>query len=473
MKFSVYELGSDLKKMLKPSLKVAAFFLFASVWTACATYSTYTCPDPIGEIVRQDCDDYKVRYESLQASLSVSIGSVSVGGSLGHEQLRDPSELIQMMMHQTLALCHDYNACRVKNEEFSRRREEMDRTFTAVMAILDQLKARNLSDSERRVLLGELVAILKPPSRTQPETRTPKDTKTAEKPKSKWKSNPFRKPSLYWLNSSHNAPGGPAEGEPPKLVWVNASSSDKKLTSGFSAYLWGKLAADDDVKAVGADGFSHLCKVSIKRDQPLSYVSCSPARGKKMPRLDALRMKYTSGVDAKDYDLGAVAPMLKAADNKVWLAYQADPIDRDPVVRERPWLIMVTRIRGWHQFTARCRKDGKPVKIGKSSVLRGRAHLSPYRVLGKDILALPFTLPHGKDAYEPEEGDMSLKDAKGQWKCKLKLDGTTVREVTFRIKADGIPELHPQQKDSRVISPWWLVDTKVIPNGFEDNHGNS
>ncbi len=447
-------------------------FLSAFYWAGCATYSTYTCPDPIGNIVRQDCDDYKVRYESLQASLSVSIGSVSVGGSLGHEQVRDPSELIQMMMHQTLALCHDYNACRVRNEEFSRRREQMDRTFTAVMAIVDQLKSRSLSESERKVLLGELVSILKPHESIHSENRHGTNAEQGHKSKSKWKSNPFRRVDGFWLQSKHLAPGGPAPGKPPKVIFVDLSSTGKVGKKGFRAYLWGKLSADDDIKAIGPGGYSQLCKTRIFSDQPLAYVSCKPKRDQKMPPLNTMNLSYTSGLTSQTRSLGPVAPIAEQSDSMVWLAFQPEPINRDPVIRERPRLVLVTRVRGWHQFSARCLKDDKPVKVGKSSVLKGQVSYNPYTVFQRYTMALPFTLPVTKEGSEPIDGDMELKEAKGEWKCKLKLDGSTVRKVAFRIGPDGLPELHRSQK-SEVVSPWWLLDTIVVPNELEHHGGNS
>src|SRR5687768_1236756 len=61
--------------------------LFSAVLSACAasggsqstsneTYQEYTCPDPIGKIVREDCSRIALSYEGDNVEGSVGVGSI-------------------------------------------------------------------------------------------------------------------------------------------------------------------------------------------------------------------------------------------------------------------------------------------------------------------------------------------------------------------------------------------------------------
>jgi hypothetical protein len=41
--------------------------------------------------------------------------------------------------------------------------------------------------------------------------------------------------------------------------------------------------------------------------------------------------------------------------------------------------------------------------------------------------------------------------------------------VRFRISAEGAVEPHPDQRGQpgQVASPWWLLETRVLPNSLE------
>lgn len=119
----------------------------------------YTCPDPIGPIVRDECSVYANQYESLAVSLRASVGPIEVGAAVGKQSVRDPSELIQLLKQQTLALCKDFNTCRVRPFDYRKRREEADRKYTAILAIQQQLEQESDADSKRR-LVGALINVL-------------------------------------------------------------------------------------------------------------------------------------------------------------------------------------------------------------------------------------------------------------------------------------------------------------------------
>ena len=119
----------------------------------------YTCPDPIGPIIRDECAVYANQYESLAVSLRASVGPMGVGVSAGKQSLRDPSELIQLLKQQTLALCKDFNTCRVPPLQYRNRREESDRKYTAILAIQQQLEHESEAENKRR-LVTALINVL-------------------------------------------------------------------------------------------------------------------------------------------------------------------------------------------------------------------------------------------------------------------------------------------------------------------------
>jgi hypothetical protein len=449
-------------------MKTLVWLVLAAMVPACATYSTYQCPDPIGEIVRQDCEDYRVRYEKLSASLSLSIGSFSIGGGVGTEKLRDPSELVQVMMHQMLALCHDYNACRVGNVEYRQRREEADRAFTGVMALLEQLKMPGLDPKNRKDLLTELFALLRgsPPSAT---TQPVPEGKPDKPKKMQYTEGMFRDPLFYWYASKFQPPRPPpaAKGV-PDILEINPYY-DKDELKHFFLRVWGKPEEDDQFVIEGGGGRMH-CPIKIRRNKPEATIECRPKK-RSDPMLQAERFKatYTVGATGMDHDFGMIE--LKPDPDKLlaFLAYQPDPVRKDPIVRERPWLI----VHALHDkplrasATARCWVNGKPVKVAGSGALKGMTHINArnrYTKLTRFGIPLPYVMDY---PGTPKEEDDFFGDHAGNWKCKVSLDGEQLLELKFTIKKDGTPEPHPDQqgKAGDLASPWWLVESKKIHQG--------
>ncbi len=433
----------------------------------CATYSSYRCPEPVGEIVRQDCEDYRVRYESLQTSLQVSLGSVTVGGSVGRENLRDPSELVQVMMHQMLALCHDYNACRVPNAEFSRRRERMDRTFTAVMALAEQLRAPDLERDERRRLLDRLWAALGAPAAGGQEDggrAAAEAEKTGKKPKEQERRNPFRRPNSFWLNSAYLPPRPQPPDGVPAPIWVQVGQSRNQPPKWVLVYLWGPVAEDDALALVAPNGQRLRCKLSNKRDQPLAKADCKPKKGEAVPPLAGLETRFTVGKRGETVTLGG--PDLAALVNSdaVWLAFQPLPIDAYEVRWEQPHLMLITEVAERLPVTARCRRDGQPVRHDGAAVLEGKVLGQTYVRFKRRPIALPFVLPHGRAAGEPPLPLFTA--AAGRWRCKIKLGLDVVRLVEFEIDKNGRPVPHPRQctEAGCLTSPWWLLRTETRPH---------
>jgi hypothetical protein len=316
--------------------------------TGCATYSAYKCPDPIGEIVRQDCDDYRIRYESLKAKLSIQIGSLKIGGGVEEKKLRDPSELVQVMLHQMLTLCHDYNACRISNDEYRRRREEADRTFTGVMALLEQLKTPDLDSQARKDLLDELFALLRGRPKAAP-------TAKPQKPKKyKITDGAFRSAWGHWYQSKFQPPQPPppAKGV-PFVMEVNPYYQRDKLKH-FFVYFWGDME-DDDQLVVGKD---LICEVKNRKGKPEGSATCRTEGQLSGTRFKA---RYIPGATGRPFDLGVLDLDPNIPTKNAWLAFQPDPVRVDPIKRERPWLIVHTIAKKKPFASARCWIDEKPV----------------------------------------------------------------------------------------------------------------
>ncbi len=439
---------------MRPIVGVCVLVLFGG----CATYSSYRCPAPIGEIVRQDCEDYRVRYESLKAKLSFSIGSFSVGAGVEKEKLRDPSELVQVMMHRMLALCHDYNACRISNAEYQRRREEADRVFTGMMALLDQLKAPGLDTANRKNLLDELLALLGVPHQTGTSQASPglKHKPTAPR----ITAGAFRSPFRWWYASKFTPPRPPpaVKGVPSPLEVMPYYDKDK--LSHFFVRLWGEVEEDDSL-TISAGSEQLRCGIKRRPGRPEGTAECRPRSGEPMPQATRFRASYTVGATGEKHDFGDIDLSPEPLANKIWLAYHPDPIRVDPVTRERPWLVVFAVTPKTQAVTARCFANGKPVIVGKSGAIKAltdigggnrQTHLTRYAV------PLPYVLayPGSKSDDEP------LADHAGSWRCKVSFDGAPRFETSFIVKKDGTIEPNPMQRGrpGDISSPWWLLESK-------------
>lgn len=428
----------------------------------CATYSSYRCPEPIGEIVRQDCDDYRLRYESLAAKVKFSIGSVTIGAEVGSEKLRDPSELIQVMMQRMLALCHDFNACRVDSRDYQRRREEADQAFTAVMAVLEQLKNPALTPPERQRMIGELLAILK--GAPAPAPAPPPDQRRQEKPAEREFSEGFFRDSTgYWYQSKLRPPQPPpAQPGVPALLEVTASKNGAFFSHLFVRF-FGAIEADD-LFFVTPPGKEELrCHLTAAQKKPEATANCNLEKHKLPFGPLRLAARYFVGAKEQSFEPGAIDVDPRAPTARAWLAFQPDPVRKDPITRERPWLL-ITLVSSQHpSVTARCFENGKPVLQDGAAVLkaygdRASAYGSP---VTRVSIPLPYVAPYPEGS--PEGDELWVRHA-GEWRCKVSVDGEPYQEVRFKVKPDGSLEPHPDQqgRPGNVASPWWLLDTRDI-----------
>jgi hypothetical protein len=125
--------------------------LFSVVLPACAasggaqstsndTYQEYTCPDPIGKIVREDCSRIALSYEGDNVEGSVGVGSIGASGSYKREAIREADQLVQVLKEQRVGLCNDFNTCKLTVAEYGAQKRGLDDTYVGLLAIRDRLK---------------------------------------------------------------------------------------------------------------------------------------------------------------------------------------------------------------------------------------------------------------------------------------------------------------------------------------------
>ena len=181
---------------------------------ACASSTEYTCPDPVGQIIRDDCEAYKTKYETLKVELGASLGPLGATIAAGEQSLRDPSELLQVLALRTFTLCRDFNACRVMPLEYRQRREQTDCIFTAVTAIQSQLK-ESLDAASKARLVKELTRVLA--GETCGGPTAPKSSGAPARPKPRRRVRVYS-PSTPWFGA-RLLPPQPAEPKGlPRLV---------------------------------------------------------------------------------------------------------------------------------------------------------------------------------------------------------------------------------------------------------------
>ncbi len=432
----------------------------------------YRCPDPIGKIVRDDCEAYKVKYDQLKVELGFSIGGVGFGVKAGKEKLRDPSELLQVLMMGTMALCKDYNACRVPSGDYRRRRELADRKFTAVVAISQQLKGALDKESKRKLVAKLIEVITEKPGR-QRQLRGRRSRGLFWRRPIAYHPGMFRRVSRPWFGSKF-MPDRPKlpDGLPVLASWWVGHGSGASKSTHFAFTFWGKTEADDrlTIRLVGGESYSMAVK-------PQRHKLLGKARlhvpGKHVGGSGVMIVAYKKGATGKTHTVGTFK-----LDPAIWLdrgylAYHADPIRKDPVEYERPYLVFYSKVRKRPRVTLRCKHEGKRI----NAVLDGRSRYNPYRAskLRIHTIALPVRIgvKGGRDRLTWRRtipGEAPLKDmlpaeAAGRWTCTAKLNARKARVFEFSLRRDG--SVVPTRKPDDGAWPWWPITTKRIPNEVE------
>jgi hypothetical protein len=478
---------------------------------ACAGSSEYTCPDPIGRIIRDDCEVYKTRYESLKVELGASLGGLLEGKvGLGQQSLRDPGELIQMLSHRTFTLCRDFNACRVMPLEYRQRREQTDCIFTAISAIQAQLK-QSLDDDSKRKLVKELVRVLNGETCGGAAAPSPSPTRPATVARARHQPRKRASSTYYtsWIPwyGTQLLPPQPG-GSGPSVAAVDTSLAHvfrQKSPYGTIGYrpaarisLRGTFNADDMI-TVDWGGETSDCTIGRGRNN-LALARCEAPKTLTLTGASfTIKVILRRGADGKTTPLGTRrVPVLvrrvedtKNDSHRYGINHdpEADqgllifrPVGRRlPPDAERPHLHVVLRARGrLSNETARCWVGGKPVTkaiegrqghVGQFQDRPRYRRVKPGSSVGvkdpfikwrKADFALPFVFSRGGS---PPKGPDKPWPLPGKWRCVVTVDGEPVRELRFTVKSDGRLAPHPRQIERPRAA--WLLRTRVLENPVE------
>jgi hypothetical protein len=120
-------------------------------------YEEYTCPDPIGKIVREDCSRVGLRYDG--ESFEGSVGAAGVGASASYKQtaIRQADALIELLKEQRVAMCNNFNTCKLTVAEYREDQKRVDDSFIALMSLKDRMSDMDADGASQ--LLREIQAI--------------------------------------------------------------------------------------------------------------------------------------------------------------------------------------------------------------------------------------------------------------------------------------------------------------------------
>ena len=441
--------------------------------------NTYRCPTPIGTIVRDDCASYQTKFESLKVELGFSVAGVHFGLKAGQDKLRDPSELLQVLMLETMALCKDYNACRVPALDYRRRREAADHKFTAVVAISHQLKT-NLDAENKRRLVQKLIEIIAERPQPSPAAATAANGGASSRGRfstRRFAFHPglFRRITSPWFGSRF-IPQRPElpDGVPVLATWWIGHGSGLGKSTHINLNFWGKTEADDRVYlSFTTSDKRYDAAVTPQRKKPQGRARVTD-NTTHLPATGQMNVDYKQGATGKTHRLGSYSLDPAFWIDRGYLAYHADPVERDPVAYERPWILFYSKVRGNPQIAMRCSHKG--VKLG--SVINGRSRYNPYRASKLNIHSLPLPvripLKGGSERVvwdKPLPGQTPLRDllpseAAGKWRCVTKINARKARIFTFTLRADG--SVVPTRKPDDGAWPWWPLTTKRVANSVEE-----
>jgi len=120
-------------------------------------YEEYTCPEPIGKIVREDCSGVGLRYDGERFEGSVGVGGVGASASYQQTAIRQADSLIQLLKEQRVAMCNNFNTCKLTVAEYREDQKRIDDSFIALMSLKDRMKDMDADQASQ--LLREIQAI--------------------------------------------------------------------------------------------------------------------------------------------------------------------------------------------------------------------------------------------------------------------------------------------------------------------------
>lgn len=121
-------------------------------------YEEYECPQPVGAIVREDCAQTALRYDGVEFSGSVGVAGVAEGSATYKETaLRQADRLVAMLKEHRVALCNDFNTCKLTVGEYREEKGRLDDSFVALAALQDRVQQMDAEGAAK--LLAEIQSI--------------------------------------------------------------------------------------------------------------------------------------------------------------------------------------------------------------------------------------------------------------------------------------------------------------------------
>lgn len=120
-------------------------------------YSEYTCPDPIGKIVREDCSKSQLKYDGKSFEGSVNAMGVGASASYKESAVREADALVAMLKEQRGQLCNNFNTCKLTVAEYREDQRKLDDSFVALMTLKDRMN--NVDAEGAQKLLAEIRSI--------------------------------------------------------------------------------------------------------------------------------------------------------------------------------------------------------------------------------------------------------------------------------------------------------------------------
>jgi hypothetical protein len=478
--------------------------------SGCASTRHASCPAPIGDIVRDDCDAFRVQYETLGVTVGANVLGVA-GASAGFQKTatQAPTELIQVMAHQAAALCADYNACRLTTPDYLARRAALDQKYAAAAGIAAELRGPGLSEADRGRLLDRLLTALgagpggPTPSRPgAPATPGPIESKSAPKsyPPRRWlesRMSPPRPPpvrpgfplllhsdepiTLQHLVPDWNRPTGAGSGRPVATGLRSASPPGAAFglapaRDGYQPKLHAELygAVDpDDVLIVDFAGLEVRCPTKKDTGGRPDYVAITCAGPKEAPQIGAggrAVVRYQRGATGETAELGGFhyRVVQRRGDEGTREGVHVYGVDLDPLLDtgwilmrpepyalpadvEVPYLQVFLRLRKHVRATMRCAVGGEVVTEAiPNTGYGGGGQVASYQ---------------DKPRYERLQltpKDLARKD-------ELRLSPSTVRSlergqnVNLSRGVEGGP--HVEWWRYAFPLPWWVEAARPLPEG--------
>lgn len=110
-------------------------------------YEEYTCPQPIGAIVRENCAASALQYEGVHFEGQAGFGAANAKADYRAMAIREADAVVAMLKEQRGQLCQNFNTCKLTVVDYQERQRALDDSYIALLALRDA--SANGINSER------------------------------------------------------------------------------------------------------------------------------------------------------------------------------------------------------------------------------------------------------------------------------------------------------------------------------------